>query len=507
MNKSHWQQSPLPRFPTANTSARYDVVIIGGGITGLCAAYFLKRAGRKVCLLERDRICYGDTGHTTAHLTQITDTRLTELVRDFGEDAAQLTWQAGAAAITALESVARESNIGCRFERIPNYLHASLRSDKDESGELQEEAELARKLGFSAEFLDSAPLVNRPAVRFPDQGRFHPLKFLGGVAQAVHGDGCAIHENSEVTEVASEPLAVVCGDVRIDCDHVIVATHVPLMGKAGYINATLLQTRLIPQSTYVVAAKVPKGTIPDASFYDTSDPYYYLRIDRTPRYDYVIFGGEDHKTGQIENTNERYQRLEALLKELVPEAEFYARWSGQVIETNDGLPLMGETAERQFVATGFAGNGMTFGCLAGLMASDWVLGKRNPWQDLFSTSRTNIRGGTWDYVKQNAEFPYYMIADRFSKADGTSVEEVAPGEGKILAIDGKRVACSRDKQGNLCAVSAVCTHMGCYVHWNGAEQTWDCPCHGSRFHPSGEVLAGPAETPLESAEVAETASV
>jgi glycine/D-amino acid oxidase-like deaminating enzyme/nitrite reductase/ring-hydroxylating ferredoxin subunit len=505
MNRSHWQQTAtLPHFPSA-TAARYDVVVIGGGITGLCAAYFLKRAGKKVCVLERDRICFGDTGHTTAHLTQVTDTRLTELVRDFGEDAAQLTWQAGAAAITALEGIARESHISCRFERIPNYLHASLRDGKDETDDLRDEAELARKLGFEAEFLSAAPFVNRPAVRYPDQGRFHPLKFLAGVAQAVEGDGCAVFENSEVTEVSNDPLAVLCGDVRLECDYVVIATHVPLMGKTGYINATLLQTRLNPQSTYVVAAKVPKGSIPDASFYDTSDPYYYLRLDRTPRYDYVIFGGEDHKTGQIENTGERYQRLESLLKGLAPEAEFYGRWSGQVIETNDGLPLMGETSERQFVATGFGGNGMTFGCLAGLMACDAALGKKNPWQDLFSVSRTNIRGGTWDYVKQNSDYPYYIVADRFSRAEGDSFDDVAPGEGKILASDGKRVACSKDDRGNVCAVSAICTHMGCFVHWNQAERTWDCPCHGSRFHPSGEVLAGPAETPLESVEVEATA--
>jgi Rieske Fe-S protein len=148
---------------------------------------------------------------------------------------------------------------------------------------------------------------------------------------------------------------------------------------------------------------------------------------------------------------------------------------------------------------------MTFGCLAGLMACDAALGKKNPWQDLFSVSRTNIRGGTWDYVKQNSDYPYYIVADRFSRAEGDSFDDVAPGEGKILAIDGKRVACSKDDRGNVCAVSAVCTHMGCFVHWNQAERTWDCPCHGSRFHPSGEVLAGPAETPLESVEVEATA--
>lgn len=505
MHKSHWQQTTLPKFAPLAQSGKYDVVVIGGGMTGLCAAYFLKMAGKKVCLLERDRLGYGDTGHTTAHLVQVTDSPLTTLVRDFGEDAARLTWQANAAGRNALESIAREARIACRFERVPAYYHAALGKDRDESDDLREEAELARKLGFEAEFVDSAPLVNKPAVCFPNQARFHPYKFLDGLSQLVAGDGCSIHEHSEVTEVTKDPLAVKCGDHTLECDYVVIATHVPLMGKSGFINATLLQARLIPQSTYVVGARVPKGSIPDACFFDTNDPYYYLRIDRTPRYDYAIFGGEDHKTGQIEDTHERYVRLERMLKELVPEAECYLRWSGQVIETNDGLPLIGETAEKQFVATGFAGNGMTFGCLAGLMACDAALGKKNPWRDLFSVNRTNIKGATWDYLKQNSEYPYYMISDRFSKAEGTSPEDVAPGEGKVLALEGKRVACYRDDAGHVSAVSAVCTHMGCFVHWNNAERTWDCPCHGSRFHPSGEVLAGPAETPLETVEVEATA--
>jgi nitrite reductase/ring-hydroxylating ferredoxin subunit len=173
------------------------------------------------------------------------------------------------------------------------------------------------------------------------------------------------------------------------------------------------------------------------------------------------------------------------------------------VETNDGLPYIGETAERQFVATGFSGNGMTFGTLAAMMACDAVLGRENPWQDLLSVNRKKVRGGTWDYITENFSYPYYLLRDHLKGSEARSPDEVKRGDGKVLKLDGKQVACSRDSKGKLTTVSAVCTHMGCLVHWNNAEKTWDCPCHGSRFATSGNVLAGPAETPLEKIEATE----
>ncbi|MCE9548707.1 MAG: FAD-dependent oxidoreductase, partial [Planctomycetia bacterium] len=237
--------------------------------------------------------------------------------------------------------------------------------------------------------------------------------------------------------------------------------------------------------------------VPDALFWDTDSPYKYMRVDPHPSYDYVIFGGEDHKTGQVTETQQCFDRLERALHSVLPRAQVDRRWSGQVIETNDGLPLIGDIAERQFIATGFAGNGMTFGTLAGLMARDAVLKRDNPWQELFSPDRKKIRGGTWRYLKENVDFPFYFLCDRLAPAEAESTRAVGRGEGMVLKIDGEHVACSRDKDGKLTQVSAVCTHMGCLVRWNGAEESWDCPCHGSRFKPDGKVIAGPAETPLE----------
>ncbi|HEX2861036.1 MAG TPA: FAD-dependent oxidoreductase, partial [Lacunisphaera sp.] len=248
---------------------------------------------------------------------------------------------------------------------------------------------------------------------------------------------------------------------------------------------------------YAVAAKVPSGLLPEALFWDMSDPYYYLRVERSGGHDVVVFGGEDHKTGQEADTVAAYGRLEQRLKQFLPEADVTHRWSGQVIETHDGLPYIGETAERQFAATGFSGNGMTFGTLAAMMAVDAVLKRKNPWQDLFDVHRKKLAGGTWDYVKENADYPYYMLRDRLTHGTRMDPAELKRDEGKILNHDGRKLAAYRDEHGKITYCSPVCPHLGCIVGWNEAEKTWDCPCHGSRFKATGEVISGPAEEPLE----------
>jgi glycine/D-amino acid oxidase-like deaminating enzyme/nitrite reductase/ring-hydroxylating ferredoxin subunit len=461
----------------------------------LSAAYFLKQAGKTVCVLERDRLGDGDTGHTTAHLTQVIDLRLKQVVKSFGEQGARLVWQGGATATDAIESIVHDHSIDCQFRRVPGYLHAPIHGKKDETKDLQSEAELAQHLGFDAQYVAAVPLAQKPGIRFSNQAKFHPLAYLAGLARYIHGDGSAIFEETEVTDV--EPLAVLCDKLRIQFDHLVVTTHVPMMGKTGLASATLLQTKIAPYTSYVIGAKIPRNSLPEISLWDTSDPYFYLRIDSGSKTDFVILGGEDHKTGQAADTEDCFRRLESTLAELIPPARPASRWSGQVIETNDGLPFIGESAERQFVATGFAGNGMTFGTLAGIMARDWVLGRENPWQQLFAVSRKKFRGGMLDYLKENADFPYYFVKVRLAPAEATSTRDMKRGEGKIIKLDGQRAACSRAENGKLNIVSAVCTHMGCLVRWNQAERTWDCPCHGSRFHPDGKVLAGPAETPLD----------
>ena len=496
-SKPIWLEEPRPRFSSLKQDAHFDVVIIGGGITGMTAAWMLKQAGKTVALFEKGRIGDAETGHTTAHLTYVTDERLSRLVKNFGEETAQLVWQAGDLAIDTIEAIIHQYQLDCHFKRVPGFLHAALTKERDETSELVKEADLARKLGFEAAFLASVPLVDRPGIRFANQACFHPIEYLSELARRIHGDGCEIHENSEISDFEEDPLAVLVNGCTVRCDRLVVATHVPMMGLTSLPSATFLQTKIAGYSTYAIGAKVPAGSLPHASFWDTDDPYYYLRIAPATGKDYAILGGLDHKTGQHDNPEALYAELETVVRRLVPQAEVDHRWSGQVIEPVDGLPFIGPTNESQFVATGFSGNGMTFGTLAGVMACDWIIGRENRWKDVFDVHRTKVRGGALEYVKENVDYPLHLVTGFVRSPDAKSVDEVERGEGRIVKIDGKRCAVHRSAEGKLTACSAICTHMGCVVRWNGAEETWDCPCHGSRFGTDGHVIAGPAEKELE----------
>lgn len=496
IHEPYWYAHGRPRFPRLTSPATFDVAVIGGGVVGLTAAYLLKRAGVRVCVLERDRIGAGDTGHTTAHLTYVTDLRISKLAEYFGEQGAAMTLQAGADAIDRIEAILRDEHIDCEFHRVPGFLHAADNS-LAEADLLRREAMLADNLGFICDYAPSVPCFARPGVRFPNQAKFHVMKYLAQLAPLIVGDGSAVYEASEVTEVRDEPLRITANGCEVDVGYLIVATHVPLMGNAGLIKSTLLQTKIHPYTTYVLGATVEQGAIPEACYWDTSEPYYYLRVEPGETRDYLIFGGADHKTGQEVDAHAPFQRVYDKLMEIAPNATPDRAWSGQVIETNDGLPYIGEMAPRQFMATGFCGNGITFGVTAAAMACDRVLGRANPWQKLFAPDRMKLRGGVWDFLVENLDYPYYFIKDRLTGAEFDSPRQVQRGEGKLLKLNGEWVACSRDDDGTLRTISPYCTHLGCLVHWNSAERTWDCPCHGSRFHADGQVLAGPAETPLE----------
>ena len=498
----YWSTSAtFPQFAKLAEDVVADVVVVGAGMTGLTTAYLLAKTGKQVVVLERDRCAMTDTGHTSAHLTMVTDARMTELVKRLGRNHAQAVWDAGLAAIATIDEVVREHCIDAGFEWVDGYLHAPLNDETRQEGErLQEDARLARDLGFDAEYVEAVPLVNLPGIRFPDQGRIHPRRYLAGVAKAFVALGGRIYEHSATDEFHDEPRTVKVAGHTVGYEDVVIATHNPLVGRAGLAGATLFQTKLALYTSYVVAGRTPSGVVSDALWWDTSDPYYYLRVEPHRDFDVVIFGGEDHKTGQQDDTVDRYRHLEERLTAIIPQVELTHRWSGQVIETPDGLPYIGQIADHQYAATGYAGNGLSFATLAGIMISDAILGQSNPWSELFHPSRKALTRGLWDYLKENVDYPYYMIRDRFAGPDAQSLRAVKRGQGKIIERKGAKVAAYRDQAGQVTLRSAICTHMGCVVAWNTAERTWDCPCHGSRFKPTGDVISGPAEAPLSQVE-------
>jgi glycine/D-amino acid oxidase-like deaminating enzyme/nitrite reductase/ring-hydroxylating ferredoxin subunit len=494
----YWSDSAsLPSFARLDRDTHVDVVIVGGGITGLTAAYQLVSAGKSVAVLERSRCAEVDTGHTSAHLTMVTDTRLTDLVSRLGRDHAQAVWDAGLAAIAEIDTMIREHQIDCDFAWVPGYLHAPQgEAGPDEADGFQAEASLVHDLGFDAEFVAEVPLVGGPGIRFDGQARFHPRRYLAQLAQVVVAKGGTIFERSAAEEFGEKPLCVKANRHTVTCNDIIIATHNPLVGVASMTSATVLQTKLALYTSYVIGARVARDTVPDALFWDTATPYQYVRLEPGKDHDVLIFGGEDHKTGQVPDTTDCFARLERALSGRVPEAAIRYRWSGQVIETPDGLPFIGRVTDHQYCATGFAGNGLTFGTLGAMMMSDAILGRSNPWSELFDPGRVAIARGAWDYIKENADYPYYKIRDWFAGVESRSLRSVKRSEGVVVERKGAKVAAYRNPNGALTVRSAVCPHMGCVVAWNTAERTWDCPCHGSRFTPQGDVISGPAESPL-----------
>ena len=500
---SLWAASRLhTTYPSLAFNIHVDAVVIGGGITGLTAAYLLKQARKTVAVVERRRVGFGETGHTTAHLTAVTDTPLSELVSQLGPDHAHAVWDAGFAAIARIRATVRDERINCRFGWVRGCLHAPFDGDPAAGRDaIDREVAAAESMGIDATFVDQVPGIGRPGVVFESQARFHPLSYLDVLADRVQGHGSYVFEDTEIDTIeGGDPVVVRSGPYRITAEYLVAATHVPLMSAVGGVKETFLQADLFPYTTYAVAGIAAPTALQEGLYWEhTPGAYEYLRVDRMLTHDEVILGGQDHKTGQGDDTVDRLLVLEERLRQRVPGVQVTHRWSGQVLETRDGLPYIGEMTTRRFASTGYAGNGMTFGTLGGMMAADAMLGRANPWRDLFNINRTRVLTGAWNYLVENKDYPYYLIRDRFTGPAGKPLRAVPRGEGEVVRVGGKDVAAYRDEDGHVTTLSPECTHLGCRVTWNAAEKTWDCPCHGSRFTATGDVIAGPAEAPLRPA--------
>lgn len=491
-----WKDIALDAYPSLSRDTETDVVVIGAGVTGLTAARALHQAGRRVIVLDRQAMARGETGNTTAHLTAFIDVPLLELVKAYGEATARSIWEAGVAAQAYIEQAVHDEQIDCEFERCEGYVLGALDEQETarEGVEFASEATVARDLGFDAHYTDAVPIFNRPGYRLDRQAKVHPTKYLRGIARGLAAQGVPIYENSPVASVDDDHQVELANGHRIQAKYIVVATHVPIIGHKAWLTATAFQSKLLAYSTYVVSGLVRE--LPSMLLWDSSDPYYYLRFDQTEQGTRAIFGGRDHKTGQEKDTPQRYEALEQMLKRYLPEFRADRRWSGQVINTPDGLPYIGWVADHQYACTGYNGNGITLGTIAGIMACDAILERESPWEKIFIPSRKPIMHGGVTYVRENLDYPTIMASDTLQSLPREPVA-LQPGEGQVVRGDGQKVACAIDRNGREHRLNAVCPHMGCVVRWNVAEQTWDCPCHGSRFAVDGSLLAGPAEQGLE----------
>lgn len=496
--KSVWHENEdnLP-FSPLRKNLNADVCVIGAGISGLTMAYLLQKAGRSVIVLDAWGLASGETSRTTAHLTAVLDDRFFNLESLFGEERARLAAESHMAAINRIEAIIHEEQINCDFRRLDGYLVGDPPEQKEN---FEKEADCVKRIGFSnRELLGSLPISGTnhlgPVIRFPEQATFHITKYMHGLAHAFTRHGGLLFTGSHVNEVKGgrQAYAKTDDNYRVNAQHIVVATNTPIN------DWVKMHTKQAAYRTYVVGFEIAKDSYPDFLLWDMEDPYHYMRIVQGETQDTLIVGGEDHKTGQASDINVRYQQLEEWARRhFLFLGQVNYRWSGQVMEPVDSLAFIGRNPldeDNVFIVTGDSGNGMTHGTIAGMLITDLIQGRANPWEKLYDPARITVKA-TPAFVKENSNFVGHMIKDWVKPGEVDNVESIRHGEGAILRQGASKIAVYRDEQGVLHERSAVCSHLGCIVQWNGGEKSWDCPCHGSRFDGEGRILNGPAVRPL-----------
>ena len=485
---SYWiDTTPRTDYPDLRGAVSADVAILGGGLVGLTAAVLLKRLGKTVAVIEARRIAEGVTGHTTAKVTSQHKLIYDTLIKRHGEEKARLYAEANEAAIDRIEAFVNEKNIDCDFRRLPAYVYTE---STEMVPQLQAEVEAARRVGLPASFAKEAPLPFpvEGAVRFDDQAQFHVRKYLLPLAEEIPGGGSHLFENTRALAVKQGAHCGVQTDRgRVIAKDVIIATHIPFTFRGQFwVKAT-------PQREYGIAGGTGQTRALEGMFISAESPTRSVRTASRNGETVLVVVGEAHKTGEEPDTEQRYKNLEEWARERFGVTQFENRWSAQDYSSFDGLPYVGRIglgSEHVYVATAFSAWGITNGTAAAMLLSDLIVGKENRWADLYDSTRTSPFAFRNLYKEAGSQAAHF-IKDRFEGVT-EAASAVAPGEGKIIGRAGDQAAVYRDPQGEVHAVSARCTHLGCIVSWNPAEKSWDCPCHGSRFSADGEVIQGPA---------------
>jgi glycine/D-amino acid oxidase-like deaminating enzyme/nitrite reductase/ring-hydroxylating ferredoxin subunit len=494
----------LPVHPPLASSITAEVCVIGAGIGGLTTAYLLARQGVSVAVVEAIGIGAGETGRTTAHIA-VPDDRYWYIEQTHDADTARLVADSFAAAADCIETNVRTEQIDCDFARVDGYLFSCAASPR---AELQRELEAARRACVDVAMEEQLPFAGLgagPCLRFRRQAQFHPLRYLGGLASAIERRRGAIFTGRVIdVEERDDGVTVRTATGRIIAGSAVVAANTPFNDRVA------IHTKQYAYQTYVVAATVEEGALPRVLLWDDGDPYHYIRLapGSEPGQELLIVGGADHKTGQASDPQRRFAELEAWMRERFPQAgELAYRWSGEVMEPLDGLAYLGRNpgSEHVYVITGDSGNGITHATIGGMLVSDLIMGRQNRWLGVYEPGRKPLKE-TMQFLREQTHIAA-QYADWVSAGDDIEAAALAPGEGALISSGLKKFAVYRDDEGALHCHSARCPHLGCVVRWNGAEKTWDCPCHGSRFDAYGSVLHGPAVSALAAVDEEERAAV
>jgi glycine/D-amino acid oxidase-like deaminating enzyme/nitrite reductase/ring-hydroxylating ferredoxin subunit len=487
--------TPDTDYPQLAESVEVEVAVVGAGITGITAASLLKRAGKTVAVLDSKRIVRGASGYTTAKVTAGHGLGYTAIRKKFGADGARVYAQANLAGIERIAQFVEEDGIDCDFERKENYVYAE---DDEQARQVEQEVDAERAAGLPAAVVRDVPLpyAVAAAVRLENQAQFHPRKYLLALAAGIPGDGSHLFENSRVQGVKhGEPCEVRTEGGVVRAGDVVVATHLPILDRGLFFAKTY------PHRSYAVAAPIDAARAPDGMFINAGTPTRSIRTMRDGDRLYLNVGGNGHKPAGEDDTPRRYDQLEEFLRRHWPSAgEVEYRWSTQDYMPHDQVPYVGRLrrgAGHLFTATGYKKWGMTNGTVAAMMLADAILGRPNPWAELFDSKRLKPLAAARGFVTENTLAGFHFVADRLRRGDRSTVEGLGAGDGALVRIRGRKTAVYRDENGTLHALSPTCQHLYCIVDWNSAERSWDCPCHGSRYAGDGRVIQGPTTKDLK----------
>jgi glycine/D-amino acid oxidase-like deaminating enzyme/nitrite reductase/ring-hydroxylating ferredoxin subunit len=472
-----------------------DVVVIGSGIAGISTAYELAIRGQQVLIIDRGRIAGGITARTSAHLAPLCDDLTSEMIKLRGEEISRTFYQSQAAAVDRIEQIQKREQIDCDFRRLDGYLFQALNTD---SKIIEEELDAVRTVGAPVHRLVGVPLAHcdkQHVLRYPRQATFHPLKYLKGLAAVIAAKGGTFHPETIVQQIEERDDGNVVATTdrgTVTARAAVVATNSPIVDRFA------LHTKMAPYRTYAMAFSIPRDALPDALYWDTLDPYHYVRLQPGEgRTDYLIVGGADHKSGEADDAEVRFEALEAWARNLIPAAKDVThRWSGQVLDTIDYAAFIGRNPGHTniYVHTGDSGQGMTHGVVGSLINSALILGEDARWQEVYEPTRKTA-AAIGNYLRENFT-ALKNFAEYLAPGELGSLDELKPGHGAIVRDGLTKVAAYRDSTGALSTRSAACTHTGCHLHWNSFELCWDCPCHGSQFSVDGTALNAPAISSL-----------
>lgn len=494
--ESYWIDSTeLPPYPKLEQSVETDVTVVGGGISGITTAYLLIQAGFKVILLEAGRLLNGTTGHTTAKITAQHDLIYDELIKREGSEKASLYYSANDEAIRFIQSTIEKLNIDCGYSAQDAYVFTNTESYITK---LENEMSAYNLLKIPGSYMDHIPLQIPAiaAIKMMNQAQFHPLHYLTALAKKFVDAGGIIYENTTAIDIetGSFPKVMTSSGHQITCKHVVSCTHFPFYDGTGFYFA-----RMHADRSYVLGIKV-KEEYSNGMYLSAEDPKRSIRcVEMEDRTKLILVGGQSHKTGQGICTINHYAELQRYAEEHFHLKEIAYRWSAQDLVTGDKIPYIGRitaSSSNVFIATGFRKWGMTNSTVAALLIRDLILEKQNPYEELYSPSRSMSLNTMKNLVIDNADVAKHLIAGKLEIIH-RQPDDLDNDEGSIVKVNGRRAGAYKDKDGNLFVVDTTCTHMGCEVEWNNGDRTWDCPCHGSRFAITGEVMEGPAERPLK----------